>query len=217
MFSSNPYKIIGGTDIVTVGGDPVEANGDDVFINISSRTSATRSIQYVAVTNTDTVIKYTFSVYKDESWLDWFTNDSTGVDAEAFMITGYLSGGDFQRQKQILYITTYLRKTEDGFTADVNGDFVPTNQSSCLIQAQWNWANSANSNKWGKTFQAYRHRRVYWPVDIDDTFDDGNSVVVTRNKLRGKGRVLSIKFSTEPGKDLHLYGWSMILAATSSV
>jgi len=35
------------------------------------------------------------------------------------------------------------------------------------------------------------------------------SVITTRNKLRGKGRALSLKFRTEPYRDLQLLGWSI--------
>ncbi len=216
-FTSNPFTLGSVDDQVVVGGDPVQASAVNVVVPVTLSTSTTRDIQYICVTDTATVIKYKACLYKDNDWVDWVTVDGTGVDAAAHMVTGYLSGGDFQRQKQITHMTVYSRKTEDGYTTDVNGDFVPTNESSCLVQTQWDWTNSANSNRWGTQFQAYRHRRAYFPVDITDEYEDGHAVVVSRNKLRGKGRVLSIKFSTEAGKDLHLYGWSMILAATSSV
>jgi len=32
--------------------------------------------------------------------------------------------------------------------------------------------------------------------------------VTTKNKIRGRGRALSLKFSTEPQKDCQILGWS---------
>ena len=103
-------------------------------------------------------------------------------------------------------------KTEDGFTATGSGtsaSFVLNNQSSCRVQAQWNWANSLNSGRWGLEFQAYRLLRMYIPTGAADKFDTGEAVVVTKNKLRGSGKTLSLKIQSEEGKDMKLLGWSV--------
>lgn len=120
--------------------------------------------------------------------------------------------GDFQRQKQVTYLTTYAQKTETGFDANFN----PINPSSIKVQSQWNWTNSAASNKWSEPFQVYRHKRFWIPSNVSEEFNDGEYVVTTKNKLRGRGKVLSLKFSTEPGKDFHLLGWSFIGAVNGA-
>lgn len=53
--------------------------------------------------------------YSNQEFLDWGV-----VDAQAYMVTGYLSGGDFQRYKQVPYITVHSRRTETGFDAEYN-------------------------------------------------------------------------------------------------
>lgn len=85
------------------------------------------------------------------------------------------------------------------------------NESSCLVQAQWEWNTSDDAGRWGQEFQAYRYRQLYFAEDDSATISYGYSVITTRNKLRGKGRALSLKFRTEPGKDLQLLGWSIEL------
>ena len=55
------------------------------------------------------------------------------------------------------------------------------------------------------------------PTGIGDTYDDGESVVYARDKVRGKGLALSIKFSTSPDKDCHMHGWSMVVGIESNV
>jgi hypothetical protein len=132
------------------------------------------------------------------------------------MITGYVSGGDYQRYKQVPYITFHLNRTEDGFELD-GEDIVPSNQSSCLVQAQWEWANSVNSGRWGRQFQAYRYKRHYIPVDVNDPYDYGFTTIVTKNKIRGKGKVLSLRIETEAGKDCQLLGWSGMLEVNPNV
>jgi len=79
--------------------------------------------------------------------------------------------------------------------------------SSCIVQAQWEWNTSNDSNRWGREFQAYRYRQN---VELGvTTLSYGYSVITTRNKLRGKGRALSLKFRTEPFKNLILLGWNI--------
>lgn len=217
IFESNPFTISLQSEFVVVGTNVVQANAIDVVVQTDASTSTTREIQYVIVTNIDTVIKYTFGLHKDTNWFDFKSFDGTGVDAPAFLLTGYLSGGDFQRRKQTTYMTVYANKTEDGYTTDENGDFVASNQSSILVQTQWDWTNDANSNRFSIKSEAYRHNRMYIPTDVTDNFDDGHTVVVTRNKIRGQGHVMSIKFNTTSGKDFQLLGWSLIMSINTQV
>jgi hypothetical protein len=168
-----------------------------------------------------------FSSYSDLTFLDWYSVDSVGVDSPAFLLTGYIGNGDMHRQKQVPYIYFHFLRTENGFT-DTGDDLTPTNQSSCIVQAQWDWCNSATSGKWGKNtnlpeevgkpkgFQAYRYRRRYMPTGASDTYDYGTATIVSRNKLRGRGRVVSFLISSEPAKDLQLLGWSMTIGSNSN-
>jgi hypothetical protein len=82
--------------------------------------------------------------------------------------------------------------------------------SSCVGQAQWEWCTTADSNRWGAEFQAYRYRHNYI-VSEDGTLSYGYSVITTRNKIRGNGRALSLKFRSEENKDLQLLGWNIEL------
>jgi hypothetical protein len=81
-------------------------------------------------------------------------------------------------------------------------------ESSCLVQAKWEWTTDANSGRWGTEFQAYRWRQSFL-TDSTGSISYGYSVITTRSKIRGKGRALSLKFRTEPGKDLKLLGWNL--------
>lgn len=199
---------------VTVNTDPVTASGVLVTTSLSLTTATTRETIYAIITATSPTIKFTFGSYKDTFHRDWRSYNGIGIDAPAYLLTGWQSANDFQRNKQVPYITMHFKKTETGFTGD---DFDPVNASSCLMQAQWDWANSVNSGKWSRTMQTYRHRRHYMPADINDAYDDGNATVRTRNKLRGSGRVVSFLFTSEPDKHLTMLGWSMIMGINSNV
>lgn len=222
-FTILPYQVIIDTAPIEAATIPVQVSGDDVVVEVENVFgSATKETGYLVVTQITPVVKYTFAIYRDPEWRDWKSYDGVGVDAAAFMITGYIAGTDqagkdYMRKKQIPYLFVHCNRTENGFTEDLNGDFYPANPSSCITQTRWEWSNSSNSNRWNQEFQAYRYKRFYLPANVNDPFDTGFATIVTRNKIRGSGKVLSIKFSTEPYHDLHLYGWSMLMSVPGNV
>ena len=229
-FEVNPYTITQTTTPIVVATVPVQVSAVDVVQTIDNVLgNQIKEIGYLVVTQLSPVIKYTFAFYKEPKFRDWFSVDGVGVDADAYVVTGYYADApsvssytvtkyeNFTRYKMVPYIHVHCRRTETGFEEDINGDLQPLNPSSCIMQARWEWANSENSKRWGNQIQAYRYKRLYLPVDANDTFDTGFATIVTKNKLRGKGKVLSLKFSTEPQKDLHLYGWSLDLSVAETV
>lgn len=202
-------------DPVVVSGEPVEVLGEAVVVKRVVQQSQLSEIKYLTVTSLSP-LTYTVSFYGDQTYTDWVTENGTGVDAYAYMITGWTTLGDTQRQKTNPYIHFHLRKSEIGFT-EVGGELYPINPSSCIVQAQWEWNNSDKGGRWSTPFQAYRHKRLFQPTSSSDTFDDGNSVVTTKNKFRGYGRALSLLISTEPKKDCQLLGWSQLVTVETDV
>ena len=81
------------------------------------------------------------------------------------------------------------------------------NNSSCLVQAQWDFADTSISPKFGIPFQVYRPHRLslnagaYEKVAVTD-----REVITSKSKLRGRGKAISLLFSTEAGKDCHIFG-----------
>lgn len=212
-----PFGLQTTSSEVCVGTELVMNFNDVVTVEGKVRTSAQVNTRYLCITG-DNPVSFSFSEYKDEEFLDWKTVDGTGKDASAYLITGYNGGGDYQRNKQITYITTHFRRTETGFELDDDGEtIIPVNPSSCMLQSHWDWMDSPNSKRWSREYQAYRRKRLWMPPDSTDDYDDGVVVVSTKNKLRGKGKVVSLKFSTEPGKDLNLLGWSLVMGANTNV
>lgn len=212
-----PFKFSTATDDVVANLDNVLVGTDQVQIEVRRGEDLLRSTYYLILTQTSPTLRFTFGFYKDETFTDWKLLDGTGADAAAYLVTGYMSGGDHMREKQVPYIQFFFRRTEENMVVDGNGDLTPGNPSSCLVQAQWEWTDSASAGKWGKQFQAYRERRHYMPSGASDPYDTGFAVVTTRNKVRGRGKVLSLYLQTEPGKDLQLLGWSMLLGMNTNV
>ena len=203
--SATDSNVLKGTDeVIITAGDKVIITQDVV---------ASRSTQFSFLTIRDT--SFTVSKFINKSFTEWeLAGSGTGVSYSSYLVTGYELFGDIMRNKQIPYVFFYFNRTEDGFTDD--GTMLQIdNPSSCLVQAQWNWANSANSGKWGNQFQAYRLLRNYIPSGPADTFDYGDAVIVTKNKLRGSGKTISLKIQSEEGKDMQILGWGVTATATS--
>lgn len=215
-FEVSPYSLSEVQDDVFYLTDQVTYLTDDVYVGLDTRITGLKETMYVVFTDVAGTIAYTFGNYNNLDFLDWSEADGTGVDAGAYLYTGHTSGGEFMLNKQVPYITFYFTRTEDGFE-EVGGQIVPTNQSSCKVQAQWEWSDHINSGRWSSEFQAYRYRRHYIPNSVAAPYDYGHSVIVTKNKLRGKGRVLSLYIHTDPGKDCRLLGWSMMVSIDGNV
>ena len=210
---TTPYSIGSYVQEVVVNDVLVEADSVQVATTSDIRDIGLRTTKYLTITEGSfNTTNFTFSLYKDQLFKDWDTyTGGSGLDAEAYMITGYLSGGDHQREKQVPYLTTHFLQTESG----LDGDFELVNQSGCLITSQWDWTNSVNSNRWGRPFQAYRLNRHYIPEG--GGFENGDYVLTTKNKLRGRGKVVSLLIKTEPLKDCQILGWSMLVGTKNNV
>jgi hypothetical protein len=206
------------TDVV-VGSDDVVSNSgvDDVVVETDVRTRGVGTTKYLTVRPGATYIEFSLSEYRNSDFLDWYTQDSTGTDAAAFMETGHFTGGDSTRDKWIKYLTVHCKRTEQGYVLDGSGNIVFDNPSSCLVQGRWDFSDSANSGKWSDQFQAYRFNRPYIPAGVGDPFDYGYDVITTKNKVRGNGRALRVRFETEAGKDLYLYGWGITMSQDGNV
>jgi hypothetical protein len=197
---------------IVAGGEIVQAGGEDVVATTVGIEPRGVSLKYLTLIPS-TTFNMTLSEFKNDAFVDWYEADDTGVDFTSYLVTGQELFGDIMRNKQIPYILFYFKRTEDGFDSNTELE----HQSSCLVQARWGWSDSANSGKWGTQFQAYRFRRNYVPSGPADTFDYGESVIVSKSKLRGSGKAISLYITSEPGKDMKLLGWAMKLSGNSDV
>lgn len=211
LFPSLPYKRGEVFNTVYVGADVVTVGTESVGIDESIRSSGIQSIRYLVIHNEGGLAKATFSYYNNVDFLDWQEIDGTGVDAKAYLITGQQTAGDTSIAKQIPYLFVYMKRTESGVTSE----FVPDRQSSCLMRCQWDFANTIVSKKWTELVQVYRYRRPLFVTGLDDEYDNGFDMVISKNKVRGRGKAFSFYLETEPGKDCRITGWSISLNGNS--
>lgn len=123
-----------------------------------------------------------------------------------YMYTGWDNVGDHQRRRQAPIVTVYNKKTATGYTSTGNG-WEPVNPASVKMTALWDWTDDAISGKIYGPIQTYRNVRNFVPSGASD--EDGYPVVVTRNKVRGRGRALQLKFEGEEGYDTHILGFTI--------
>jgi hypothetical protein len=228
MYITNPYPLVIEPEEIYVGTTQVFVSTNDVQVGIETVTNeAKKELGYLVITAVSPVVKFSFAQYNQTGWRDWYSLDNVGIDAAAYALTtsipqDYMSStfqpkNDFQRKKQVPYITTYMDATETGFTEVSAGVYTPVGGSSGIMQAMWEWTNSANSGKWSRPMQIYNHGRVWNSLSLTQGVTDGYAVVISKSKIRGIGRVISLKFSTEPNLDFHLYGWSLMMSENQAV
>jgi hypothetical protein len=206
------YKSEVSVQDVVIEGDPVVIGADQVTISTLISVGDRVKTKYLTLVDNGT-IHGVISEFKNTNFLDWYSYDSVGQDYTSYLITGYELAGEAAMKKQTPYLITYFKRTEDGFTVDNEA----THPSSCLVQARWNFSDSTASGQWGPYFQAYRLRRNYITTGTSTSFDYGYNTIITKSKLRGSGHSLSILFTSETGKDLHLYGWTLPFIGRTNV
>jgi hypothetical protein len=173
-----------------------------------------REVKYLTIVGYEPTTSYKFAHYVAKDYTDW-SSTGFGSDAKAYMLTGFISGGDYQRKKQLAPLTFHMRNTEGTFYEDEDGNLVPENPCSCLARVQWEWSNNVESGKWSKQFQVYRKRRLYYYEQPGQS--DGYPVVSSKTNLRGSGRVFAIYLETEPKHDCNILGWSMVMGMNTDV
>jgi hypothetical protein len=210
--SSATYEVLVGTSEVLVSTDDVIATLSVIngtvqqfkFMTLHPVTSNNYSVTFADFEN----VRTTTTKFKD-----WYSYNNAGVESNAYFITGYDMGSvGPARVKTAQYITTFMKRTETSFDANTN----PINESGCLMQTRWDFTDNTYAGKWQAEVEVYRQLRPYFAEPLT-TFDDGYPLVVNKNKVRGRGKALQLKFSSEAGKDMQMVGWTTTILGNQNV
>jgi hypothetical protein len=216
------------SDNVLADGDIVYANDLKVETEINSVKSQKQIFKILCTFNlgdAEGPLVHSFADFEntrnaDTKFKDFYSNSASGtgifsdaVEASAYVITGYnLAEVGPARAKTGQYLSVFMNKTETAFDSNTQ----PINESSCLMQVRWDFTNSATPNKWSDEVQVYKQPRIFL-ASPNTTFDDGYALVISKNKLRGRGKAIQMKFRSEEGKDMQLVGWSGTFAGNTNV
>jgi hypothetical protein len=212
---AGPY-ITGGTYIKGIGGGSTVAtsviSGSDAFVidgaldqvvvdRVGAEFSST-AIKFITVTASR---KVTFSEFTGTDFLDWGSMDFT-----SFAKGGYNFLGDLTLKKNVVYLTTYMKVTESTVTGNDTDGYTYARPSSCLVAIFWDFNTAHPVHQ-----QAYRLKSLPIP-EAAGTFAYPKTVTTSRLRIRGRGRVLYLKFESVEGYDMHLLGYDLIAAKNSS-
>lgn len=210
--SSSTYDVLVGVDSVLVSADSVVATLSVVngtvqqfkFLTLHPVTSNNYSFTFADFENTRTATT---------KFKDWYSYNSAGVEQNAYFITGYeLAEVGPARAKSAQYITTFMKRTETTFDENTN----PINPSGCMMQTRWDFTDNSYAGKWQAEVEIYRQLRPYFAEPLT-TFDDGYPLVINKNKVRGRGKALQLKFSSQTGKDMQMVGWTTTFLGNQNV
>lgn len=223
--------ILDGTDKIIAG------TSDVVHIDTIIPGTSTFLKHLVFKEGTDEV-QWAFGGFRSTSFSDWFSVDDAGQDYTSFFETGDELMGDIQRDKQATYVHVFFNRTETEYE-DLSFE-TWIRPSGCFMQAKWEWSDSSNSGKFSPAAQVYRFKRrineiildgsdivldgvsqlftnnIYTPSSGTD-FDSGFPITITKNKVRGSGKALRLRFESETGKDFDLLGWAINFSGATAI
>lgn len=213
--SSQTYGVVDSSD------NTVVVSSSTVVASLTASVLRNSEVRLLTlVPTTGSVFKATFSRFEDgltvaAKFKDWYSADSAGVGYDAFVLPGYDIAGDMGGDKELqgLYCLVFMNRTETG--VDSSGNAI--NPSSCTMQARWDWTDNAVAGKWNTAQEVYRHRRIFQPTVPSATYTDGYPVVVSKSKIRGRGRALQLKFTANQEKDMQIVGWAITFLGNSNV
>lgn len=133
---------------------------------------------------------YTFAESRSTTYLDWYSYDTTGTDYESTFTVGYKIHGDTQRFFQANYVFVFLEQETN---------------ATCYMQGLWEFTTSADSNRWSTAQNVYNSALTNRAVNF------------RRLKVRGKGRALQLKFTSDTGRPFTILGWSLFETQNASI
>jgi len=144
----------------------------------------------------------TFATFSSLSFGDW-----GDADYSSYAEAAYDFHGDLTTRKTVPYITVYSKLTETGWEGNEVDGYTPTREGGLLLSAYWDFRTVSTSTPQ----QVYRFK--YNPVvdpDALDTFGYPLDIISTKTRLRGRGKVLKLRFESQTGKDFNLLGYGIV-------
>lgn len=181
-------------NVVDSSGDQVtDGSGNNVVVTRDSRDLSSAQVKFL--TRDGDTGKLTFSNLTDSEFLDWGEKDYSSYAEAAYDFQGSL-----ELRGNIPYITSFCKTTETSWDPVVR-------ESSLKLSVYWDFKTVPGA----ASQEVYRKKRAV----SDGAYP--TTVVVSRVKPRGRGRVARLRWESAEGKDFHLLGWTTIGATNDRV
>lgn len=92
---------------------------------------------------------------------------------------------------------------------------VKSNANSCLMTAKWDYANESLTGLYSDSREIYRYNTLRLANGSGAADGYGFEIIETRNKVRGSGKAIVLRFESSTGKDFDLLGWALDLTTTT--
>ena len=125
----------------------------------------------------------------------------------AYMLTNHILMGQGSLFSQVNYLIAFNTNVTTDSVTETDGSLSPNIPGSTRVQARWDWFNEAHQNKYSKPHETYRFRRSYFAPD--EEYDRGEPLLVSKIKVRGRGRELRLYWETDLQTDSHITGWAI--------
>jgi len=152
-------------------------------------------------------------------FLDVFTEPQERTAPEAFMLTAHNIMGEGMRWSHINYVTAFNRDVTTNWVPNIVDDdgtvldYRANIEGSTLLQAQWDWFTQEGRGKHTNPQETYRYRRHFFPdVQTSETNPvarRAEDLLVSKQKVRGKGREFRLRWSSQDHRDSHIVGWAI--------
>ena len=87
--------------------------------------------------------------------------------------------------------------------------------NSCKLTSKFDFGFSSTVGKWTPKQELYRLNTLRYNNAGMVEADYGFSVVETKTKIRGHGKVMVLRFESSTGKDFELLGWGLDITGTT--
>lgn len=141
-------------------------------------------------------VGFTFADFHDTTYNDWVIGSGIGADYSSYLYTYYQATDDEMYYMQAPYVYVFLQNQTPNTATN------PTRTKALLFRGAWDWANATASGHFSHQENCYNYRHDHL-------------IAVSRKKVRGKGRVLQLRFDSSPGLDFEILGWGLPIGKNS--
>lgn len=88
--------------------------------------------------------------------------------------------------------------------------------NSCILKGKFDFGINPATGKWSTEQEVYRLNALRMDNVSSVEANYGYEVIETKNKVRGNGKSLILRFESSEGKDFQLLGWGLPFAANTT-